>query len=85
MIETQAGERKIKDMAEEQLRMLYELVAVIDDLVARNKPECGEAQPTPRSIEGNIFEEIANIMGRGRGLIREATEKVQVGIAEKVH
>lgn len=73
----------IKDQAEELQEILYGLVAQIDNLVERN-PKPATATVGPQDQADNVFDEIASTLRHCRGLVREATEKVQAGIASKV-
>ena len=73
----------------ERVAELKELLGIlnqnIDYLVSRNqgesdRPEC--KAPEPR--ESNVFDEIINDLTVCRGLSREAMEKIQGGISQKV-
>ena len=76
-------EQVIKGIVEEQRALLHQLVALIDTLVERN-PAAEEACASARVIPNNVFDEIIDTLGKCRGLIKEATEKVQSGIINKV-
>jgi len=78
-----AKEQTIKEMAEQQKEMLYQLVLNINNLVERNpKPE--ETGKDIAQRPDNVFDEIIDTLTSCRGLIMEATDKVQMGISHKV-
>ena len=77
-------EQNIKDLAEELRELLHVLLQNVDNLVERNpKPE--EPGKDVAERPDNVFDEISKTLSRCRGLVREATEKVQEGISRKVH
>ncbi len=81
--ETCGKERTIVDMVNEQRDTLRILVNNVDNLVQRNPApdSCGtEVSQRP----DNVFDGIISTLYDCRGLIREATEKVQDGISRKV-
>lgn len=79
-----AKEQTIKEQTEELRELLGVLVVNIDNLVERNpKPTAETSVDKPRP--DNVFDEIISTLKHCRGLIREATEKVQEGISRKVH
>ncbi len=73
----------IKNQGEELVELLYTLLTVINGLVERN-PKPTESDSKVESQSDNVFDEIASTLRHCRGLIREATEKVQGGISGKV-
>lgn len=74
----------IKEQTEELEELLKVLLVNIDNLVERNpKPTSEESKVRDRP--DNVFDEIISNLRDCRGLIREATEKVQDGISRKVH
>ena len=76
-------EQTIKEQTEELQELLKVLLVNIDNLVERNpKPAAGESK-VAESPE-NVFDEIMSNLRHCRGLVREATEKVQDGISRKV-
>lgn len=78
----QTKEQTIQDLVLEQSELLYELVRTIDTLVERNpKPESEGKEVAQRA--DNVFDEIIDTLHKCRGLVKEATEKVQVGIIAK--
>ena len=76
-------EESIKKQGEELVELLYTLVTVINGLVERN-PKPPEPDTKAESQSDNVFDEIASTLRHCRGLIREATEKIDVGISSKV-
>lgn len=76
-------EQTIKEQVEELNELLLTLIASIDNLVERN--------PQPTSDMGvsdtvdNVFDEIMDKLQTCRRRVREATDKVQDQIANKVH
>lgn len=75
-------EQTIQDLVGEQSKLLYDLVGIIDTLVERNpRPKSGEKEVSERP--NNVFDEIIDTLHKCRGLVREATEKVEAGIIAK--
>lgn len=76
-------DQTIKEQTEELQELLKMLVVDIDNLVERNpKPTVEESKVAERPE--NVFDEIISNLKHCRGLVREATEKVQIGISRKV-
>ena len=77
-------EQTIKEQVEEVNELLLILITNIDSLIERNpKPEI--ASPDAAQRPDNVFDEIITTLRSCRGRVREATEKIQGGIANKVH
>lgn len=80
----QGKEATIKSLVDEQVNLLGQLNHAIDNLVERNpKPECGTSELAQQP--DNVFDEVISELQHCRGLIRSAAEKVEMGIANKVH
>ena len=77
-------EQAIQDLVEEQGELLRGLVSLIDTLVDRH-PTSAESKHDVAQKHDNVFDEIIDTLHQCRGLIREATEKVQAGIIRKVY
>ena len=75
-------EQAIHKLVEEQGELLRGLVSLIDTLVDRNPTE---SKPDVAQKPDNVFDEIIDTLHQCRGLIREATVKVQEGIIRKVY
>ena len=73
----------IKEQTKELQGILQVLVEHIDNLVERN-PKPATADKGLQDRADNVFDEIASTLRHCKGLVREATEKVQAGIASKV-
>ena len=83
MSESKVKEQTILDQVGELEELLRILNITIDYLVQRN--------PVPKGLDeakkpqaDNVFDEILNDLACCKGLTREATEKIQIGISQKV-
>ena len=75
-------EQAIQELVEEQRQLLRGLLSLIDTLVDRHPTE---SKPDVAAKHDNVFDEIIDTLHQCRGLIREATVKVQAGIIRKVY
>ena len=73
----------IKEQTEELQELLKVLLMNINNLVERNPQPTGEESKVSDRPD-NVFDEIIRKLRHCRGLIWEATEKVQDGISRKV-
>ncbi len=76
-------EQTIKQQTEELQDSLNVLLDKINNLVKRN-PKPTEADRGVQDRADNVFDEIVSTLRHCQGLVREATEKVQAGISNKV-
>ena len=79
-------EQTILDGVGELEELLRILQVTIDYLVSRNPnpDEMTKAVEAPKRKEDNVFDEILNTLAVCKGLTREATERIQAGISQKV-
>ena len=75
-------EEAIQQLVEEQEQLLRGLLSLIDTLVDRNPTE---SKPDVAQKHDNVFDEIIYTLHQCRGLITDATVKVQEGIIRKVY
>jgi len=73
----------IKEETEELQELLRILLLNINNLVERNPKDEAATPVEPRP--DNVFDEILREIAVCKGLILEATEKVDMGISYKVH
>ena len=76
-------EQTICDCVGELEELLRILNITVDYLVER-KPSPEEPEKGVKQTPPNVFDEILNNLSVCKGLTREATEKIQIGISQKV-
>ena len=84
-MDTGVTRETIKGQVDELNGLLVTLVENIHQLIERNPKPTGELKADVPQQPDNVFDEIADTLRDCKGRVRQATEDVIGGIANKVH